>query len=235
MNAKKMILLPADSLERMKTPTSTYSDKIKNLDSEMEEILNRKDISDSEKWSLYTNVLQRYLNVSKSLREPVPIPVLTTEDEQREEESKDKKAVLDTLSHALAQSLSAIPKSFQPKAEVLFNILLDSNEIYWDRTGEVKIGDEELIGSNITDLISDVLRARKSFNPVGWEKFSKLLAKLNVPQEIVRNPKRWQFIQSNKLMQEGSPRGSPTEYPQKINRRYSTQADILPDWLRFDF
>lgn len=52
--------------------------------------------------------------------------------------------------------------------------------------------DERTIkGSHILDLINDALRKRKSLNPVGAKDFSKPLAKLKRPHELVSNPDRW--------------------------------------------
>ena len=70
-HAKKIILLPQESVERLQTTLG--KDKIKSvqtpgsvtsrLDAEMNEILNSPTYKDErEKWSLYRQVLQRYLH-----------------------------------------------------------------------------------------------------------------------------------------------------------------------------
>ena len=86
-HAKKMILLPQASVERLQN-TFTH-DKIKSvqtpgsvtsrLDAEMSDILNSSTCKDErEKWSLYRQVLQRYLHFKE------------TETRGQEEKSKKK-------------------------------------------------------------------------------------------------------------------------------------------------
>ena len=44
--------------------------------------------------------------------------------------------------------------------------------------------------SNIVDLVNDVMRKRKGFNPEHSSTLAKALAKINVPEDYVRNPDR---------------------------------------------
>jgi hypothetical protein len=41
--------------------------------------------------------------------------------------------------------------------------------ISWSEKGELKYKGETVRGSNVVDLVNDVLRKRKYFNPQGWE------------------------------------------------------------------
>ena len=62
---RRMVLVPENKLERMQqrqqilTPPVTQT--LKNLDSEMNDILSSKQLNDEEKAKLYNQVLQRYL------------------------------------------------------------------------------------------------------------------------------------------------------------------------------
>ena len=62
---RRMVLVPENTLERMQqrqqilTPPVTQT--LKNLDSEMNDILSSKQLNDEEKAKLYNQVLQRYL------------------------------------------------------------------------------------------------------------------------------------------------------------------------------
>ena len=47
---------------------------------------------------------------------------------------------------------------------------------------------------NLVDLINDTLRHRKGFEPVGWPVFARGLARMNVPENLVRNPQRQNVI-----------------------------------------
>ena len=63
---RRMVLVPENTLQRMQqrqqilTPPLTQT--LKNLDSEMNDILSNKQLNDEEKAKLYNQVLQRYLN-----------------------------------------------------------------------------------------------------------------------------------------------------------------------------
>ncbi len=53
------------------------------------------------------------------------------------------------------------------------------------------MNEQKLRGSNIVDLVGDVLRNRKTAKtPTHSEEFIKLLANLNVPEEFVKNRNR---------------------------------------------
>ena len=62
---RRMVLVPENTLERMQqrqqilTPPVTQT--LKNLDSEMNDILYSKELNDEQKAKLYNQVLQRYL------------------------------------------------------------------------------------------------------------------------------------------------------------------------------
>ena len=62
---RRMVLVPENTLERMQqrqqilTPPVTQT--LKNLDSEMNDILSSKQLNDEQKAKLYNQVLHRYL------------------------------------------------------------------------------------------------------------------------------------------------------------------------------
>jgi hypothetical protein len=51
----------------------------------------------------------------------------------------------------------------------------------------LKYNDKTVQGNNVVDLINDVLRKRKYFNPQGWETFGEALREANVPQDLSRH------------------------------------------------
>jgi hypothetical protein len=55
--------------------------------------------------------------------------------------------------------------------------------LLWNEKGELKYNGETVQGSNLVDLVNDVLRKRKYFNPQGWETFGEALREANVPQD----------------------------------------------------
>ena len=50
--------------------------------------------------------------------------------------------------------------------------------------------DREITDSNIADLIKDQMRNRKTFNPRGWLPFTEALKDMNVPKDLIGNPRR---------------------------------------------
>ena len=63
--------------------------------------------------------------------------------------------------------------------------------ITWDDRGQVILKGDLIPKSNISDLISDAMRSRKHFNPVGVREFYDILYEINIPKDLVRNEKRW--------------------------------------------
>ena len=59
------------------------------------------------------------------------------------------------------------------------------NVISWDKTGQVKLDGKDVQGSNISDLLSDAVRSRKNFNPVGPKEFFRVLSTVNMPRDLV--------------------------------------------------
>ena len=102
--------------------------------------------------------------------------------------------------------------------------------ITWDKTGEVKLEGENIPQSNISDLISDALRERKNFNPTGSKEFFRVLSKINMPKDLVRNEKRWkQARMDSSLSEEGSLLDSPwtslsSKYFQTLLKRHDEKA-----------
>ena len=85
-----------------------------------------------------------------------------------------------------------IPKTMQSRATAILNRLKERPDVItWDKTGEVKLEGEIIPQSNISDLISDALRARKNFNPTGSKEFFRVLSKISMPKDLVRNEERW--------------------------------------------
>ena len=62
----------------------------------------------------------------------------------------------------------------------------------------MKIEGKVISDSNITDLVSDAIRASKNFKPREANEFFKILAKINMPKDIARNEERWKNLSSPK-------------------------------------
>ena len=73
------------------------------------------------------------------------------------------------------------------------------NKISWEDDGTVVIDNEKIPGSNIVDLVNDLLRPLKRNEPIGWENFAKALKDIKIPLTYIGNPKRTAFINKLKL------------------------------------
>ena len=97
-----------------------------------------------------------------------------------------------TESMPIEMIVRSIPKSMKKRAEALLAHLKEREDsITWDNMGQVLLNGVLIPRSNITNLVSDAMRFRKNFNPVGVQEFYKVLKEINIPKDIVRNERRW--------------------------------------------
>ena len=98
----------------------------------------------------------------------------------------------ETGSMSIEMIVRSIPKSMKKRAEALLAHLKEREDVItWDDMGQVLLNGVLIPRSNITDLVSDAMRPRKNFNPIGVHEFYKVLKDINIPKDIVRNEQRW--------------------------------------------
>ena len=103
----------------------------------------------------------------------------------------------DTLS--VEMIVRGIPKTMKTRAEALLAHLKERGDVItWDDMGQVLVDGVLIPKSNISDLVSDAMRSRKHFNPVGVREFYNVLNKINVPKDLVRNERRWDETEKKK-------------------------------------
>ena len=108
---------------------------------------------------------------------------------EKEEEEEEEPSV-ESLSDEMI--VRGIPKNMKTRAQALLARLKEREDaITWDDRGQVILKGALIPKSNISDLISDAMRSRKHFNPVGVQKFYDILYEINIPKDLVRNEKRW--------------------------------------------
>ena len=96
----------------------------------------------------------------------------------------------------------SLPKTFQQPANILLKELEKFPErVQWDNnTNELTIDGKRMVGSNIIDLVGDVMRNRKTVSPPMYsDAFLQLLADVNVPEEFIRNKSRLTQFRSLKV------------------------------------
>ena len=213
---KRMILAPEDAYARFeqkqKLETSPIMKNMINTDTDMTNILQRTDIDDTEKQKLYYANLEKYLNLRQQKDSQTPTVQITPSAPNSEEPFPPNNA---QLSDEVV--VEYIPKTMRPRTTAILNRLKERPDVItWKKTGEVKLEGENIPQSNISDLISDALRARKNFNPTGSKEFFRVLSKINMPKDLVRNEGRWKEARmDSSFSEEGSLLDNPRLHPRR--------------------
>ena len=199
--ARKMIIVPEDTIERMQTTPAaevtpsevssensmqTPGDNLSRLDAEMFDILHsKKGVKDVyEKCQNYLQVLRRYLFFRES---------------ERSSSSSDAQREIDEIEETLAPLteeaiIDSVPKTYQRKARLLLRHwkTVAPERLKWSNAGTVSIDDRMIERSNIIELLNDVVRRRGRKNddeeaPVGRMEFSKFVKTSDTPTNLIGN------------------------------------------------
>ena len=162
-----------------------------DLDRQMKTVLDRDDMTEEAKAQEYNQVLRRYLVYQDKYDHRPPMKVQLTPSE--ETEAKDKENASTPLEKEV---LETVPDKMKKKARLLLGRIRASSVMGWDDDGQLVYKGKTVQGSNVADLVNDVLRQRKHFNPTGWETFAQGLKETNVPQELVGHQERWDYMQN---------------------------------------
>ena len=160
-----------------------------SLDGDMQGILSRHDVAPDEKVKLYNQVLQRYINYHDQRQTAAQAPVqvsLTSQDTSSSPE------VADSIER---ETLESVPPRMKKKAQLLINRIKAHPQMKWSDRGELVYKDEVMPNTNVADLVNDVLRRRKHFEPHGWQTFAHALKEMNVPQDLIGHQERWKWMQ----------------------------------------
>ena len=192
-HARKMALVDPRLLDTLRSPppaTDTLGRKVQALDDEMKTILDRTDLDDGTKVTLYNQVLQRY-NVLADKRIKEPLRVVTVNESEVASESGSEGAVRAPISGLEATVLATVPKTMRAKASRLMEHL--KRDVEWTARGELIHEGVPVVGSNVVDLVNDLLRKRKTA-PTGWQPFARQLRAINLPMTLVGNVSRRAYI-----------------------------------------
>ena len=177
---RKMALVPLDMLQQwknqpylpaLKNPSQNQLVKTMN---QMQTILNDNSLPENVKSNRVSENLKDIQVYGDKILQP----------------HVEKPEVTNFLKQTNTKLFDSLPKTFQNSAKHLMNELEKHPEIIsWNpQSNEVSINGKILAGSNIVDLIGDVLRTRKTVpSPLHSDTFLKLLANLNIPEELVKN------------------------------------------------
>ena len=198
-HARKMALVDPrllDALRSQPPPTDTVGKIVQTLVEEMKTILDRKDLDDGTKVTLYNQVLQRYNGlVDKGVKEP--IRTISVNESTKGSKTKDEEEEDTPIRRLEATVLDTVPKSLQAKARRLMEHL--KRNVAWSDRDELVHEGVPIAGSNAVDLVHDLLRKRKTDAPTGWRSLAKQLRTANIPMELIGNAARRTYIQTNSL------------------------------------
>ncbi|CAH3118604.1 unnamed protein product, partial [Porites lobata] len=140
------------------------------------DILESKQLGDEEKAKLYNQVLQRYLTYYDQRKgQPLHVKLTTPKTTETPKPAENAESTEE------ASPDNSLPTAVEE--EVMKKLLYENKPIP---------------GSHVVDLVNDTLRHRKGFEPVGWSVFARGLARMNVPENLVRNPQRQSAIREFK-------------------------------------
>ena len=162
---------------------ATVGKKVQALDDEMKTILDRKDLDDGTKVTLYNQVLQRY-NVLADKRIKEPLRVVTVNESEVASESGSEGTARAPISGLEATVLATVPRTMQVKASRLMEHL--KRDIACTARGELIHEGVPVVGSKVVDLVNDLLGKRKTA-PTGWQPFARQLRAINLPMTLVGN------------------------------------------------
>ena len=187
LHVRKMALVDPRLLKSLRAPLPEAIDTtLPDLDAEMTSILDGSDADESEKVRLYNQALLRYNDMTKA-RAAKPIPVVV--------EVKKEAAATTALVVEPADIVGTLPKTLQMKGRQLLSRL---SAVTWNERGELIHKGVAIRGSNAVDLVHDLLRNRKTPDPVGWQQFANQMRAANIPMELVGNVTRRLYLQKKR-------------------------------------
>ena len=162
---------------RRKTPYSQIlpyglASSISSLDRDMKHILLDASMDDYTKAHLYQQALQRYLVLADKYRhKPLGKVEITTP-----QPTLGLRSTEEDLNKIKSTVIQNVPNQFRNKAELLWNHIEKIPDISWDGKNQLVLGNETVEGSNVIDLVNDLVRQRKSRQPPkGWTSLANAL------------------------------------------------------------
>ena len=195
-NANKFVLLTERELNEIKvdkykntnnssSPMATEIGRgvggtpLVGLDAEISHILNDSALSDDVKMKRYTDALTRYRQVTDKNYSEGSVSASTLTSHTKPEE----------------EALLYLPSIQHYRGRRLLRKIKETRLGDWNADGNLVYKQSTVPGSNIADLLGDILQARNSGStPAGWPQFARLLVDAGVSKELIPNSKRWTYI-----------------------------------------
>ena len=166
--ARKMALVDPQLLASLRPPTDTTDKVLRGVDNEMRVVLDRTNLDEGDKVKLYNQILLRYNSMADiRLKQPTRVVVIKDDGSVKDNETAAAAAAAATAVNVAASGLEfdiadSVPKSMKTKVLRLVDRLRNDPAIQWNDRGELIHEGVALAGSNIEDLVHDILRKRKT-------------------------------------------------------------------------
>ena len=224
---KKYVVIPHEEYELLKSKTlsnNTLHNPMKQDLRRAEQAMNEtlaNNLPPDEKVRLFTEELNNMKKRYDDLTRSKPIRVVMDKKEEIEKDKSDgEEKVHNDIDTFLSEALvKTIPKQSRAEAKLLFEHLQNHPEIItWNKRGEIKFKGDELNGSNLIDLIANVMTNRKttSGSLLHDTIFLKALSETNVPERWIKNKSSRKLLQSYKDVKETNPFSTPSSQRKKI-------------------
>ena len=211
-----MVLVPAqvmedlqqwkqEQLHKPRLPPNPQVAMTSKLHKEMQNTLDRVDLSESEKSQLYGEKLHQFQTAHCKVFTASPKSVTKS----------------NTKAPMHERILESVPKTMRRKIQLLLDLLSDHSNMLWDDHGTLMIHGKPVEGTHIIDLVNDIIRQRKHFDPQGWQLFSKGLKEVNIPQDVVGHRKRWNWMHRTNIEDTDSDEEQPSSPVRKVVSKLS--------------
>ena len=188
MDGRKMAVVPfklwedmkrwkEEQIQKPRLPPDPNVSATASLQRDLSSVMANEDLSEAEKSQLYGQTLHKFKTAhQKALKET---SLFSPSDPSS---SKMNQLVIDS-----------VPSTMKRKAQLLVSLLKNNPNVSWEDDGTVKLYGKSIPGSNIIDLVNDVIRHRKGSEPTGWQAFAEGLRDMNIPQDVIGNRERWDW------------------------------------------
>ena len=133
----------------------------------MNDWLENDDVPEDTKAIMFAQQLQRVKQLKNQVFRPEPSPVQMITQTERTMTSESVSATpCQQLNATDKQIIDSVPKTIENRAKLLIQKLKDHSDIIsWDNNGQLVLEGSIVPSSKIVDLVDDVMRKRKGFNP----------------------------------------------------------------------
>ena len=165
-----------DSIQMNQPPALTSHNITKRViqeaDASINNALSDKMLTPSEQLLYYNQALQKR---EQYVDQSIPEKISKIEEDPIEEEV-----------------IGSVPRTYQNKASLLVKKWKRNGVLGWNKEGNLMYNGEVIPGTNIVDIVNDVVRPRsKNPQPKGWDLVAQGIKATNVPLELIGNSKRY--------------------------------------------